>query len=515
MSEYFFSISETEKITTKGGSFVSEKNGLSYEQRKAMYEQNIRDTDGKRHVDKLRDVPQVNNGSKKKVPSARHRAQRIELKPPKSEPVEHESVQSRHEKRGSGSMTENLYGIFRRKYPKVKIVPPYMECVKYKMRGKFDMPLFTATLILLVMGIIMMSSASYAYALKEEGNSFAYAERQLVAAVIGFIAMIVCSSFDYHLLVRPIKTFFRTDKKKPENGKGMNIAILFFLFCVVLMIAVLLVGDAVNDAKRWITIGGIQFQPSELLKIGMIILLAYMLQNSYEYRNRLWYGFGKQAFIAFFAAALCMAQRHVSAMLIILAIAFVMMFVGGSNKGGLIVLVLVAVIGFIALVYVFKWEYLTDRITSWLHPFSDAGDTTYQTSQSLITIGSGGWFGLGLGNSRQKYYYLPESQNDFVFSIICEELGFFGGMTVILLFVLFEVRGFIIAGRAKDKFGSLMALGITLQIGLQAILNIAVACNAIPNTGISLPFFSYGRTALITQLAEVGLLLNISRDADT
>ena len=176
---------------------------------------------------------------------------------------------------------------------------------------------------------------------------------------------------------------------------------------------------------------------------------------------------------------------------------------------------LVAVIGFIALVYVFKWEYLTDRITSWLHPFSDAGDTTYQTSQSLITIGSGGWFGLGLGNSRQKYYYLPESQNDFVFSIICEELGFFGGMTVILLFVLFEVRGFIIAGRAKDKFGSLMALGITLQIGLQAILNIAVACNAIPNTGISLPFFSYGRTALITQLAEVGLLLNISRDADT
>ena len=143
------------------------------------------------------------------------------------------------------------------------------------------------------------------------------------------------------------------------------------------------------------------------------------------------------------------------------------------------------------------------------------GKSTYQTSQSLITIGSGNLFGLGLGNSRQKYYYLPESQNDFVFSIICEELGFFGGMTVILLFVLFEVRGFFIAARAKDKFGSLVAFGITLQIGLQAILNIAVACNAIPNTGISLPFISYGRSALLTQLAEVGILLSISKDANT
>ena len=145
---------------------MSEKNGLSYEQRKAMYEQNIRDTDGRRHVDKLRDVPQVNNGSKKKVPSAKHRAQRIELKPPKTEPTERESVQHRSERHDSGSTAESIYGIFRRKYPKVKIVPPYMECVSHKKRGKFDMPLFTVTLILLVMGIIMMSSASYAYALK-------------------------------------------------------------------------------------------------------------------------------------------------------------------------------------------------------------------------------------------------------------------------------------------------------------------------------------------------------------
>ena len=202
-------------------------------------------------------------------------------------------------------------------------------------------------------------------------------------------------------------------------------------------------------------------------------------------------------------------------MLIVMAIIFLMMYVGGCNTKGLLAIVAFVILACFVLLYVVKWDYLTDRITSWTQPFSDMGDTTYQTSQSLITIGSGGWFGLGLGNSRQKYYYLPESQNDFVFSIICEELGFFGGMTVILLFVLFEIRGFIIAGKAKDKFGSLVALGITVQIGLQAILNIAVACNAIPNTGISLPFFSYGRSALLTQLAEVGILLSISKQADT
>ena len=202
-------------------------------------------------------------------------------------------------------------------------------------------------------------------------------------------------------------------------------------------------------------------------------------------------------------------------MIIFCVLIYAMMIVGECNAKGLILLFVLAIVGVLIMYYVVQWDYITERVQGWLAPFSDMGKSTYQTSQSLITIGSGNLFGLGLGNSRQKYYYLPESQNDFVFSIICEELGFFGGMTVILLFVLFEVRGFFIAARAKDKFGSLVAFGITLQIGLQAILNIAVACNAIPNTGISLPFFSYGRSALLTQLAEVGILLSISKDANT
>ena len=495
---------------------MSDNNRLSYEQRKAMYEQNIRDTDGRRQADKLRDVPSAEiNGSKNKRPSVKHKAQRIELKPPKTAQTEPKPVPLPDTGgNAAGDITVgSVVAAIRKKFPKLEA--PIMDYTPNAKRGRFDMPLFTVVLILIVMGIVMMSSASYAYALKEEGNSFAYAERQLVAAVVGFIFMILLSRVDYHIWTIPFKYLPRKKREKAKNGNGLNPAMLFFVVSCGLMIAVMLFGDSVNDAKRWITVFGIQFQPSELLKVACIILMAYMLQKNYERRNSLWYGFLKYWFIIVPAALLCFAQRHVSAMLIIMAIIFLMMYVGGCNSKGLVAIVALVILACLVLLYVVKWDYLTDRITSWLDPFSDMGDTTYQTSQSLITIGSGGWFGLGLGNSRQKYYYLPESQNDFVFSIICEELGFFGGMTVILLFVLFEIRGFFIAGRAKDKFGSLVALGITVQIGLQAILNIAVACNAIPNTGISLPFFSYGRSALLTQMAEVGILLSISKQADT
>ena len=493
---------------------MSDNNRLSYEQRKAMYEQNIRDTDGRRHADKLRDAPSAEiNGSKNKRPSGKHKAQRIELKPPKTAQPAPQPA-SDGTATGTADITAgSVLSAIRRKFPKLDA--PLMDYTPNSKRGRFDMPLFTVVLILIVMGIVMMSSASYAYALKEEGNSFAYAERQLVAAVIGFVLMIVLSRIDYHAWVIPIKYLGRKRREKAKNGNGLNPAMLFFVLSCGLMVAVMLFGDSVNDAKRWITIFGVQFQPSELLKVSCILMMAYMLQKNYERRSSLWYGFLKYWFVIVPAALLCYAQRHVSAMLIIMAIIFLMMYVGGCNTRGLLAIIALVILACFVLLYVVKWDYLTDRITSWTQPFSDMGDTTYQTSQSLITIGSGGWFGLGLGNSRQKYYYLPESQNDFVFSIICEELGFFGGMTVILLFVLFEIRGFIIAGKAKDKFGSLVALGITVQIGLQAILNIAVACNAIPNTGISLPFFSYGRSALLTQLAEVGILLSISKQADT
>ena len=312
---------------------------------------------------------------------------------------------------------------------------------------------------------------------------------------------------------RPFKMIGK--KKDFDNGNGLNPAMAFFGFSVILMILVIFKGDAVADAKRWITIAGVQIQPSELLKIASILLVAYLLQRNYERRKERILGCLLYLCLIGIICVLCYAQRHVSAMIIFCVLIYAMMIVGECNAKGLILLFVLAIVGVLIMYYVVQWDYITERVQGWLDPFSDMGKSTYQTSQSLITIGSGNLFGLGLGNSRQKYYYLPESQNDFVFSIICEELGFFGGMTVILLFVLFEVRGFFIAARAKDKFGSLVAFGITLQIGLQAILNIAVACNAIPNTGISLPFFSYGRSALLTQLAEVGILLSISKDANT
>lgn len=173
-----------------------------------------------------------------------------------------------------------------------------------------------------------------------------------------------------------------------------------------------------------------------------------------------------------------------------------------------------AVFGVLLLIYKMAsgsgFSYISDRIQSWKNPESDPSGKTFQTYESLLSIGSGGWFGLGFGESRQKYY-LPESQNDFVFAIICEELGFVGAMVVVLLFVLFIIEGFMIASRSKDRFGMLLAAGITIQIGSQALFNIMVACNAFPNTGISLPFFSYGGTALMIQLAEMGIMLNVSR----
>ena len=204
-------------------------------------------------------------------------------------------------------------------------------------------------------------------------------------------------------------------------------------------------------------------------------------------------------------------EPHISGIVLMISIALVMMFVGGVKYRYYVGILVIAVLGVLAIIMFGGIEYVEARLISWLDPFSDMQGDTYQTAQSLLAIGSGGFTGLGLGNSRQKYLYLPEPQNDFIFSIVCEELGFIGAMAVIILFALFVVRGFIIASRAPDKFGSMLAVGLTAQIGIQAIVNIAVVTNTIPNTGISLPFFSYGGTALMMQLFQMGIVLNISR----
>ena len=294
----------------------------------------------------------------------------------------------------------------------------------------------------------------------------------------------------------------------------------------ILMLSLVLIpgiGKTVNGATRWIQIGGdsggITFQPSELMKIAIVLFFATLIVRNEKRMDNFWWGVVPYLLMLGAVAGLMMKEPHLSGTLIIAVLAMTLIFVGGAKP---VHCVIIGAAGLAALAVVVLYlmysegiGYFEDRILSWRDPFNPKymQDETWQTSQSLIAIGSGGMFGLGLGASRQKFQYLPEAQNDFVFAVLCEEFGFVGAVTVILLFCLLVFRGFYIASKAKDKFGMLVAVGLTMHIGLQALLNIAVVSNAIPNTGISLPFFSYGGTALMMQLAEMGILLNISRHA--
>ncbi len=370
-------------------------------------------------------------------------------------------------------------------------------------RGIMDLSFFLIIMTLLVIGIIMMFSASYAWALSESGgeSGTGYAVKQMVMAVIGLGALLFFSYFDYHHFSSP------------------KISIGLYVVCVIMLLMVLFtpLGITHNGATRWLDIG-IEFQPSELMKFAIIILFSYLIVMNYDRMNKVSVGIVPFALLLVTVVALLIKQPHLSCTILICIVAVSLMFVGGVRWKHILVLVLLGVLGIAFVVYLKStgedgFTYFAKRFQSWLDPFSDANDATWQTCQSLIAIGSGGLFGLGLGESRQKFMYLPETQNDFVFAIVCEELGFIGAVTIILLFALLVIRGLFIASKAKDKFGMLLTIGITIQIGIQAFLNIAVVSNLIPNTGISLPFFSYGGTALIMQLAEMGVILNVSRQS--
>ncbi len=370
------------------------------------------------------------------------------------------------------------------------------------IKGGTDVSFLIIVLVLLAFGIAMMFSASYPTALDETGDGFYYIKRQLVFALLGVVAMIFISFFDYHHFQKSIITF------------GL-FGISFILVALVPFIGETYGG---TDIRRGLKIGPLpQFQPTEIMKFAIIILFSFIIASNYKRIKE--YKYGMLPFIIILIPVLFFIylEPHYSCMILIGCIAVVLMFVGGTRISHFLITGLVGATGLLGLLYVKSLNggggsTFTNRIQAWIDPFNSPIDT-WQTKQSLIAIGSGGIFGLGLGNSRQKYLYLPESHNDFIFPIICEEFGFVGGMVVIFLFILFIFRGFYIASKAPDKFGMLIAVGITFQIGLQAILNIAVATNAVPNTGISLPFFSYGGTALLMQLAEVGVILNISRQS--
>ena len=357
--------------------------------------------------------------------------------------------------------------------------------------GAIDMPFLMLVFIILAIGIVMLFSASHANALTLYGDSYYFIQLQLRWVAIGTIAM-------FAAIVIPLKIY----KLAPLPLYGLTI---------VLLIMVRLTGSSSHGGTRWLVIFGQRFQPSELAKIAIVLMFAFMIAK-YKKKMDNWYYFVPFLVVLGVAASLVLAQPHLSGALIIIGVGAIMVFVGGINKW-------VAVIGLgLALVGVLLFlgtdilkGYQSDRIDMWLNPESDAQGKGFQILQSLYAIASGGFMGRGLGNSIQKYNYVPEPQNDSIFAIICEEVGFAGAVIIIMLFVLLIWRGFAIASKSTDVFSMMTVIGIMSMLGIQVFLNIAVATNFIPTTGISLPFFSYGGTALLLQMFMMGIVLNISR----
>ena len=378
--------------------------------------------------------------------------------------------------------------------------------VQYKLFSLgtgLDMPLLIFILVLLAIGLVMLFSASYAYSYFHYGNSYFFISRQAMFAVAGVIAMLVISTFDYHRFHQLAIVIF-----------GISVFLLVFLL-ICRYAHIESIARPEGTATRWLDFGFVSFQPSEIAKFALIVMFAHMISQNLEKMGTFRYGVVPYVGILALFAALIYLEDHLSATLIILALGAILMFVGGTKPKWFILGIILLAAGLTAILMV-KGGYQVSRIMVWLDPFSSEldPDLTHQTRQSLYAIGSGGLLGVGLGQSRQKYLYLPEPQNDFIFAVVCEELGMVGALVIIVLFAMLIWRGVYISVHAKDKFGMLLGLGITFQVGLQTVLNICVVTNTIPNTGISLPFFSYGGTALLMLLGEMGVLLNISRSAN-
>ena len=364
-----------------------------------------------------------------------------------------------------------------------------------RRRGEsVDFPFLFLTLLLLTVGLVMLWSASFAQSEYDTGYAIStrYLQKQAVCAAIGLVAM-------YGFSRIPAKLWYR-------------LAWPLYGVSIVLLLSVLAVGQEVNGAKRWINIAGIQFQPSEVAKFTMILLFARLTRNFGQDAKQFRYGvlgFGTALLGILVPLAL---EKHLSAIMLMGMVAVVMMFVAGTSPKWLLAGAGAAVV--FVVIYISFMGYAGDRVTAWLHPEQDPGDTGYQILQSLYAIGSGGLFGLGFGKSRQKYLYLPFQYNDYIFAIVCEELGLVGALAIMVLFGAMILRGYWIALHARDRFSTVLASGLITLIAVQTILNLCVVTNLLPSTGIALPFFSYGGTALAVNLGEMGILLNISRYRD-
>ena len=362
-------------------------------------------------------------------------------------------------------------------------------------RGPIDLPFFVLVMLLLGIGLVMLLSASFpsAYDETDGANPLYYFSRQAVFAVMGLAAMIFIGKINY------------------QRFRALGKPLLYLSIILLILVLIPGVGITRNNATRWLGVPGtsLQFQPSEIAKVAVVIYFADSISKKKDKMRSFRYGILPYALILVVLGGLVLLEHHLSGALLIFGVGAAMMLVGGINwawVGGAVG----AAAGLMYLV-LFVVGYNQSRITSWLDPWADAQGSGYQLSQSLLAIGSGGLLGVGLGKSQQKFYYLPEEHNDFIFAIVCEELGLIGAAIIMALFAALILRGFWIALHARDRFGSLMVVGIITLIALQTFLNIGVVTGLLPTTGISLPFFSYGGTALSMQLAEMGIVLSVSR----
>ena len=362
---------------------------------------------------------------------------------------------------------------------------------RYPAGEGVDIPFLTLVLLLLAVGLVMLYSASSAQSEYDTGYTIStkYLQKQAVCAGLGLVCMYIFSRIPAHVWFRFAWPLY-----------GVSI---------LLLLSVLMVGESVNGARRWINIAGIQFQPSEIAKFTQIVLFSRLTRGFGQDAKKFRYGvlgFGGALLGILVPLAL---EKHLSAIMLMGMVAVVMMFVAGTSPKWL--LAGAGMAAAFVLVYISFMGYAGDRVTAWLHPEQDPGDTGYQILQSLYAIGSGGLFGMGFGKSKQKYLYLPFQYNDYIFAIICEELGLVGAVLIIVLFAAMILRGYWIALHAVDRFSTVLAAGLVTLIAVQTILNLCVVTNLLPSTGIALPFFSYGGTALAVNLGEMGVVLSISR----
>ena len=356
---------------------------------------------------------------------------------------------------------------------------------------RVDLPFHVMLLVLLVLGLTMLYSASSAQSMYDTGYTVStrYLQKQALCAVLGLLCMWLFSHIPAEF--------------------WMKFAWPVYGISIALLLSVLVVGQSVNGARRWINIAGIQFQPSELAKFAMIVLFARLTRlfgsKASDFRHGV-LGFSLALLGILVPLAL---EKHLSAIMLIGMVGVTMMFVAGTRLRWLALGAAAAAV--FVVVYITFMGYAGDRVTAWLHPEQDPGDTGYQILQSLYAIGSGGLFGLGFGKSRQKYLYLPFQYNDYIFAVICEELGLVGALCIVLLFAAVICRGYWIALRARDRYSTVLAAGLITLIAVQTALNLGVVTNLLPSTGIALPFFSYGGTALAVNLGEMGVVLSISR----